>query len=132
MRGDPIVAQVVVGAVLFFGGLAILAFARMSAAGTLRRNWIAGVRTPLTMSSDAAWYAAQKGAASAERIAGWGWMSAGLVLLVAMALAGLMAWPGAVVAAVGVPIIAVGVVWALVWLFIALARGLRAARAVVR
>lgn len=131
MRGDPIIAQVVVGAVLFFGGLAILAFARMSAAGTLRRNWIAGVRTPLTMRSDAAWYAAQKGAASAERVAGWGWMFAGLILLIAMALAALLTWPGDVVAAVGVPIIAAGVVWALVWLFVALARGTRAARAVV-
>ncbi len=50
----------------------MLWLARRSQRGLLKRNWIAGVRTPLTMSSGAAWYQAQRAAAPRTRVAGWG------------------------------------------------------------
>ena len=72
--------------VLLLGGLAMLALARRSADGRLKPNGMAGVRTSLTMSSDAAWYAAQTAAAGATSAAGWGAIAFAVLAAVGCAL----------------------------------------------
>jgi len=53
-------------------GVLLLWLARRSERGLLRRNPIAGVRTTLTLSSDVAWYPAQRAASPKTRVAAWG------------------------------------------------------------
>ncbi|WP_371611878.1 SdpI family protein [Streptomyces clavifer] len=53
-----IVTAVATGAGLVAAGWLLLHLARRAAAGTLKRNQFAGIRTSVTLSSDAAWRAA--------------------------------------------------------------------------
>lgn len=57
------------GLVLAGAGVLFLWMARCSATGLLKRNQLAGVRTPLTLGSDDAWYPAQ---IAVEALAGVG------------------------------------------------------------
>jgi hypothetical protein len=52
------------GMVLFIAGVLIVAMAALGAAGRLPRNFLAGVRIPSTMRSDAAWVAGHRAAAA--------------------------------------------------------------------
>lgn len=67
-----LLSLVMTGGLLAGAGLLMLWLARRSERGLLKRNQIAGVRTPLTLSSDVAWYPAQHAAAPRTKIAGWG------------------------------------------------------------
>ncbi|CDK01588.1 putative Predicted integral membrane protein [Microbacterium sp. C448] len=66
------VVLVVIGVVMVSAGVLMIWLGRKSRNGTLNRNHIAGVRTGLTLSSDVAWYPAQRAAARSTGIAGWG------------------------------------------------------------
>lgn len=67
-----VLAFAITGGVLVTAGVLMMWLARRSQRGLLKRNRIAGVCTPLTMSSDAAWYLAQRAAAPRTKVAGWG------------------------------------------------------------
>ena len=62
--------RVLVGAVLTCAALVLLATAWMSWQGRIRRNRFVGIRTRRTLTSDAAWYAANRAAAPALFVSG--------------------------------------------------------------
>lgn len=68
MNGEPGVW--VLALTLLVAGVALIVVGRMQKAGTLRRNWIAGLRTWETMRNDDAWHAAHT--ATAGMVAGAG------------------------------------------------------------
>ncbi len=68
------------GGLLVLGGLLMLWLARTSERGTLKPNEIVGVRTRLTLSSETAWYSAQRAASPRTRIAGWGGIIGGFAV----------------------------------------------------
>jgi len=70
------------GLLLVATGILMLWLAARSRDGRLPRNQIAGVRTALTLSSDAAWFAGQRAAAGRTAIAGWGAVVGGLAIVV--------------------------------------------------
>ena len=74
-------ASFLTGGFLVLAGLLFLWLARRSGRGLLKRNPIAGVRTALTLSSDAAWYPAQRAAAPKTRVAAWGPLAGGAALV---------------------------------------------------
>ncbi|MGQ2915811.1 SdpI family protein [Microbacterium aurantiacum] len=121
----PLWAMLVTVVGLGAAGVALVILARRSRDGRLPRNQIAGIRTALTLSSDAAWYAAQRASASANEIAGWGTLigAAVLVAIVAAPLPSGVALPTTVVVVLGTG------AWMLVWVLIGAARGQRAAHA---
>lgn len=49
---------------MFIAGLLVLAIAALGGTGRLPRNFLAGIRIPSTMRSDAAWVAGHRAAAS--------------------------------------------------------------------
>lgn len=106
-------------------GVALIILARRSRNDRLPRNQLAGIRTTLTLSSDAAWFAAQRASASASEIAGWGTLigAAFLVAVVATPL------PSEVALAATVSVVLGTATWMLVWVLIGAARGQRAAHA---
>jgi len=69
------------GSFLVLAGALLLGLARRSERGLLKRNPIAGVRTALTLSSDAAWYPAQRAAAPKTRVVAWGTLAGGAALV---------------------------------------------------
>lgn len=75
----------ILGAVLAVAGLVVVVVGRRQEAGTLRRNWIAGLRTHETMRSDAAWYAAHD--------ATWRQVTAAGLVLLATAVAVMVVRP---------------------------------------
>lgn len=74
------VALAVVGIVMVLAGALMVWLARRSRLGRLPRNQIAGVRTRLTLSSDEAWYPAQRAAARGTTVGGWGAIVAGALV----------------------------------------------------
>jgi hypothetical protein len=68
----------ILGLSLLAAGIVLVVIGRKQKAGTLRRNWVAGLRTWETMRSDEAWHAAHR--ATAGRVT-----AAGIVQLVAAA-----------------------------------------------
>lgn len=121
------------GTVLVAAAMLMLWVAWASRHDRLRRNGTVGVRTPETLASDAAWFAAQRAAASATAIGGWGALIGGFGAL-ALAfveartpgLAFPVAWGAWMLLAIG----AAG--WSLGWTLIGAGRGARAAHALVR
>ena len=73
-------AAIVAAVVLVMVGLVLVVLGERSRSGRLRRNTFAGVRTRTTLSSDAAWNAAQRASASFTIVAGCGAAFGGLVL----------------------------------------------------
>lgn len=69
------------GGVLVMAGVLLLWLARRSERGLLKRNPIAGVRTTLTLSSDIAWYPAQRAASPKTRVAAWGALIGGAAIV---------------------------------------------------
>ncbi|WP_203136499.1 SdpI family protein [Microbacterium sp. JZ31] len=68
---QELVARVVLLVAMWGCGALMLWMARAAADGRLQRNHVAGIRLPVTMSSDAAWLAAHRAAKRLTEIAGW-------------------------------------------------------------
>ncbi len=122
-----VVAPIAIGIVLVLGGLLMVQLARKSKVGKLKPNHIAGVRTTLSLSSDTAWYAAQRAAARSTTIAAWGGIVAG-ALVPTVVFWGLEADTTTVMTAtIGLG----GAAWILVWSLAGTSAAQRAARDVV-
>ncbi|MEL0625752.1 SdpI family protein [Salinibacterium amurskyense] len=120
------------GSFLMLAGWLLLWLARRSGQGLLKRNPIAGVRTALTLSSDAAWYPAQRAAAPKTRVAAWGTFVGGAAL-VALGLLGLLLGANMlaymVVYVVVFAVLSLGSAgWLLVWVLAGAGDAQRAAR----
>lgn len=63
-------ARWVVAAVLIVAGAVVWWIGHLSADDRLRRNRLAGIRTPTTLASDDAWYAAQRAGAGWTKVGG--------------------------------------------------------------
>jgi hypothetical protein len=100
------------------GGVIVLVLGRLSAAGTLPRNPLAGIRIPSTLRSDEAWKAGHRAAASALTAAGVG------PVVAAAAVAARRPSPDAEKL-----LLRAGSVWLVCWLGIATWQASRAARA---
>lgn len=72
----------VLGLPLFGAGVALVVVGRKQKAGTLRRNWLVGLRTWETMRSDVAWHAAHGATAGLVTAAGVVLIAAGTAVLV--------------------------------------------------
>jgi hypothetical protein len=70
------------GLTLVVAGGALVVIGRKQQAGTLRRNWLVGLRTAETMRSDAAWDAAHRATAGLVAAAGVVQLIAGGAVLV--------------------------------------------------
>lgn len=83
MPDDPIPWAVafVVGPALILGGALIARLALLGRQGRLARNRFVGIRTPRTLSSDAAWERAHRAAAPWLVAAAAGAIAPGLILL---------------------------------------------------
>lgn len=79
-------AVIVAAVVLVLVGIVLVVLGERGRSGRLRRNRLAGVRTRMTLSSDAAWNAAQRASASFTIVAGCGAAFGGLVLALAAIL----------------------------------------------
>ena len=67
--------------VMVIAGIVVASIGRRGRAGTLRRNRLAGLRTPTTMRSDAAWEAGHRAGGGLLVLAGVLFAGAGLTLL---------------------------------------------------
>lgn len=85
----PLEVRIVLSIVMAASGLLVMWMAQAAASGQLKRNDIAGIRTPSTMASDVAWLAAHIRSKRAT-------MTAGILSLVS-GLAVLFPLPGPVV-----------------------------------
>jgi hypothetical protein len=65
---------------LALSGIIVITVGRMSAAGLLPRNMLAGIRIPSTLRSDEAWQAGHEAAATALTVAGLGPIAAATIL----------------------------------------------------
>ena len=65
---------------LALSGVVVITVGRMSAAGHLPRNMLAGIRIPSTLRSDDAWQAGHAAAATALTVAGLGPIAAAAVV----------------------------------------------------
>lgn len=88
----PLKVRIVLSIVMAASGLLVMWMAQAAASGQLKRNDIAGIRTPSTMASDVAWLAAHIRSKRAT-------MTAGILSLVS-GLAVLFPLPGPVMIAV--------------------------------
>lgn len=83
---EEIIARLVLLVVMGGSGVLILRMASAAASGRLRRNQIAGIRTPSTLVSDKAWLTAHRRAEPPTRWAGWCAIAGGLVAVVPVPL----------------------------------------------
>jgi hypothetical protein len=77
---EPIALWMLAGTLLA-AGVVLIGLGRRQRAGTLRRNWIAGLRTSETMRSDEAWHAAHAATAGLVTAAGAIQLAAGVALV---------------------------------------------------
>lgn len=103
----PIGVALGLGALLTLVGAAVLVIASRSAQGSLPRNWIVGIRTKETLGSDERWRQAHVAASRSLRIAGFGPLLAGVLVL---------SRPSNVVGAVS---ILAGLAWLVGWALLA-------------
>lgn len=80
----PFAVRIVLAIVMAGSGLLVMWMAQAAASGQLRRNDIAGIRTPSTTSSDVAWLAAHVRSKRATMTAGILALVTGLVVLIPM------------------------------------------------
>jgi len=119
--GDPMPA----GAALFLAvlltasGIGLMMVGRRAAQGRLRRNRWVGIRTTLTLLSDAAWDAAHLAGGSKLSVAGYGLLVAGPLMLTNPTNG------------VGATIVFSGLGWMLIWILVAGVIGTRAAEQAV-
>ena len=64
------------------GGVLVVAVAWAASAGLLRRNLLAGIRLPSTMSSDGAWVAAHRASRGLTTVAGTALVAGGVLVIV--------------------------------------------------
>lgn len=69
------------GIVLIGAAVLLFVIGRMSAAGTLKRNWIVGIRVKSTLESDEAWETAHKAGGWMLQLSALGPLIAGIVTL---------------------------------------------------
>ncbi len=81
---DLLFARIVLFVVLVGAGALVIWMARATASGRLKRNPLAGIRTPRTMESDEAWLAAHVRAKRPTLLAGASSVGMGCVALVPM------------------------------------------------
>ena len=114
------------GAILIAAGWLLLRLARRAAAGTLKRNQIAGIRTRATLSSEAAWRAAHIAAESDSVRGARGLVVGGLAAGATgtLALAGL---PFPIAAAIFTVLALGSTTWLLIWTLRGAAVGEKAA-----
>ncbi|MFB8893510.1 SdpI family protein [Microbacterium plantarum] len=93
-----IIPRVVLFVTMAGSGALLIWMARAAASGKLKRNSLAGIRTPSTMASDEAWLAAHERAKGATLLTGYLAVAIGVVSLVPMAPAalGIMVLAGAI------------------------------------
>lgn len=118
---EDLAARIVLFVVMAGSGLLLLWAARAAASGRLRRNGIAGIRTPSTMASDEAWLAAHRRAERPSVLAAVTSIASGILALVLPAPAPVLA--GVVIVAC---VVMLGLVLWAAWV------GGRAARETVR
>ncbi|MGR6742176.1 MULTISPECIES: SdpI family protein [Microbacterium] len=92
-----IIPRIVLFVTMAGSGALLIWMARAAASGKLKRNSLAGIRTPSTMSSDAAWLAAHVRSKGATLVTGYVSVAIGVVSLVPMppAALGIMVLVGA-------------------------------------
>ncbi|KAA9151312.1 SdpI family protein [Microbacterium lushaniae] len=123
----PLLPLVLTGLGMAAAGVLLVWLARRGRDGRLPRNQFAGVRTMLTLSSDAAWFPAQRAAASDTVVAGAGAVVGGGALCVASFVP--LAEP-ALIATVTVLTLGTAV-WMVAWVLRGAVAAQRAARAAV-
>lgn len=81
---DFLTLRIVMFVVMMGSGVLLMWMARAAASGRLKRNSIAGIRTPSTMLSDETWLAAHVRAKRPTILAGIAAVATGLIALVPM------------------------------------------------
>jgi hypothetical protein len=69
--GEETIARLVLFVVMAGSGVLVLWMAQAAASGRLGRNPVAGIRLPVTMTSDSAWITAHQAAKRPTQWAGW-------------------------------------------------------------
>ncbi|WP_424467022.1 SdpI family protein [Pseudoclavibacter helvolus] len=77
----PLAIRLVLAIVMLASGLLVMWMAQAAASGQLKRNDLAGIRTPSTMSSEVAWSAAHVRSKRPTMIAGIFALVTGLIVL---------------------------------------------------
>lgn len=77
-----LIARIVLAVLLVGTGVLLLWLARATVSGRVRRNQVAGIRTPATLASDEAWLAAHRRAEGPTRAGGFASILTGLGVLV--------------------------------------------------
>lgn len=93
--------RLILGGVLLLAGLLLLTIAVLGARGALRRNRVAGIRTPATLRSDRAFVVGHRAAALPLGAAAVVALLGGVVLLVPGGSAGPLGWVVLAIATVG-------------------------------
>lgn len=93
-----IIPRIVLLVTMVGSGALLIWMARAAASGKLKRNSLAGIRTPSTMASDEAWLAAHERAKGATLLTGYLSVAIGVFSLVPMppAALGIMVLAGAI------------------------------------
>ncbi|RAZ31314.1 SdpI family protein [Microbacterium sp. SMR1] len=93
-----IIPRIVLFVTMAGSGALLIWMARAAASGKLKRNSLAGIRTPTTMASDEAWLAAHERSKGATLLTGYLSIAIGVASLVPMAPAalGIMVLAGAI------------------------------------
>ncbi|MFO6451442.1 MULTISPECIES: SdpI family protein [unclassified Aeromicrobium] len=78
---ELLIARLVLFVVMAGAGVLLIWMARAAASGRLRRNALAGIRTPSTMASDEAWLAAHQRAERPTQAAGAASLLVAVVML---------------------------------------------------
>ncbi len=78
---EDLVARIVLCVVMLGSGVLLVWMARATASGRLKRNQLAGIRIPSTMSSDEAWLAAHVRAKRPTMFAGFASMASAVFAL---------------------------------------------------
>lgn len=114
------------GVVLVVAGWVLVRVARRAAAGTLKRNQVAGIQTSVTLSSDTAWRAAHV-AAERDSVRGALGLIAGGMMAAASSLLTLVGVPFSIAVTTFTLIALSATTWLLVWTLRGTAIGQRAA-----
>ncbi len=117
---DALAGGLIGGGLMLLTGLVIMWMSNRMAEGEFKPNKWAGIRTPSTMKSDEAWYAAHEAGAAAMNAAGMLGATGGLAGIIA----GLFGASEAVVAG----LILAGALPMTILLIVSAVRGIRAAR----
>lgn len=118
------------GAILIAAGWLLLHVARRAAAGTLKRNQLAGIRTRATLSSEAAWRAAHT-AAESDSVRGARGLIIGGIAAGASGTLTLTGLPFPITAAIFTLLALGSTMWMLIWSLRGAALGEKAAAHII-